>query len=492
MQACPGGCAWPLNGQKRWTTTEGHRTNFSQPFLVLELPVMSFRQHIDFNASPPREAITHTRNSYTLQHKVNLINQVTAQGGFIRRVAHDNGLHHSTLQKWMKQEAELKQEYNDHLKHKRLNRYRVHSANKNPGFGQEVEASLLAFVKAKRSHNLRVTPTMIIAHWRAIDPTAKDYSMTAQRHRVGRFMKRNNLVHRKGTHQAQKQAGATAIINDFVEYIKYKMSLLGITNPAAVVNADETNVYFSPKINSTVCEKGSRTVSIAHSQSSSRCTVMLGGSIDGRKLPPFVIFNGKRVATAPIYQAIQNPEKNGYHPALRYNVQRKAWMDEDLMLYWIDQVWKPYANSIPGPTLLLLDMFQAHLTTHVQWSLAQCGTTVEFIPGGYTSKLQAMDVGINKPFKDHMRNFHEEYMGECAKEELSPKVCRPLVSQWIGKAWDSIPPLTFVKTWKHILGDNPIPSLEEITPYDPLGMIGDSPNTDEKDEAYNSDASLDY
>jgi len=392
----------------------------------------------------------------------------------------------------MKKQEELKKEYKDNLRDKRVNVFRMKSSNLNPGFGKEVEESLRAFVKAKRSHHLRVTPTMLIAHWRAIDPTAKDTSMTAARHRIARFMKRNNLAHRKGTHKAQEKSDAKQVIDDFVHYIKYKISLLGITNPAAVVNADETNVYFSPRINSTICERGSRTVSIAHSQSSSRCTVMLGGSIDGKKLPPFVIFTGKRVASAPVFQALQQPQKNGYNPSLLYNVQHKAWMDEDLMLYWIDKVWKPYANNIPGPTMLILDMFQAHLTAHVQWTLAQCGTIVEYIPGGYTSKLQAMDVGINKPFKDYMRNNHEEYMGACARESTVPRVQRPLVSQWIANAWSSIPSITFLKTWKHILGPNPIPALEEVTPCDPLGMTGSDPTTDDEDEAYNSDVSLDY
>ena len=78
-------------------------------------------------------------------------------------------------------------------------------------------------------------------------------------------------------------------------------------------------------------------------------------------------------------------------------------MDEQSMLEWIWQVWNPIHNCQERIKLLLLCKAMLHMTTLVCQAFTQTNTVVKFIPGGYTSKLQAMDVGIIKPFKDHVR-----------------------------------------------------------------------------------------
>jgi hypothetical protein len=40
------------------------------------------------------------------------------------------------------------------------------------------------------------------------------------------------------------------------------------------------------------------------------------------------------------------------------------------------------------------------------------GTEVDFIIQGYTSKVQVLDVGINKPFKDYVKQSYEEFTVE--------------------------------------------------------------------------------
>ena len=54
---------------------------------------------------------------------------------------------------------------------------------------------------------------------------------------------------------------------------------------------------------------------------------------------------------------------------------------------------------------------------NISKKLAECNTVVDFIPPGYTSKLQILDIGINKPFKNHLRNAYEEFMMEQEQKE---------------------------------------------------------------------------
>ena len=83
-------------------------------------------------------------------------------------------------------------------------------------------------------------------------------------------------------------------------------------------------------------------------------------------------------------------------------------MDEDLMEY-LEYIQQPYVEETAGRfdlpdhnALLTLDSFKArthaHTTDNIK-KMMEHGTIHCVIPGGYTSKLQPLDVSINKPFK---------------------------------------------------------------------------------------------
>jgi DDE superfamily endonuclease len=74
-------------------------------------------------------------------------------------------------------------------------------------------------------------------------------------------------------------------------------------------------------------------------------------------------------------------------------------MDLDLMLQWIEHAWKPSVTCLKV-SYILLDCWTSHLTTAVKEVFENCNTELDLIPKGNTSKLQPMDVGINKPFKN--------------------------------------------------------------------------------------------
>jgi predicted amino acid dehydrogenase len=55
--------------------------------------------------------------------------------------------------------------------------------------------------------------------------------------------------------------------------------------------------------------------------------------------------------------------------------------------------------------MLVLDNFKAHLTQDVKEEIRKANTDLLVIPGGMASQLQALDVVINKPFKDNLRQL---------------------------------------------------------------------------------------
>jgi DDE superfamily endonuclease. len=95
---------------------------------------------------------------------------------------------------------------------------------------------------------------------------------------------------------------------------------------------------------------------------------------------------------------------NNFLVGAYYKVQDNAWMDERLMLQWVEDVLRPWAEEAPDDIVpfLLLDSYQCHMTDAVKHLLNQIGVEYLYNPGGCTRLCQPVDVGINKPFKDRM------------------------------------------------------------------------------------------
>ena len=90
------------------------------------------------------------------------------------------------------------------------------------------------------------------------------------------------------------------------------------------------------------------------------------------------------------------------------HVHEKSWMDEEGVKLWIRKVWNKRPGSLrKESSLFVWDMFKAHTTTVISNTLSELNMKTAVIPGGLTSVLQALDVCLNKPFKDYVRtNWH--------------------------------------------------------------------------------------
>ncbi len=87
-------------------------------------------------------------------------------------------------------------------------------------------------------------------------------------------------------------------------------------------------------------------------------------------------------------------------------------------------------------------------------------TILQYVPGGGTSKLQVLDVGVNKPFKDKMKSLWTLNMVAMIQEAKAagqmnaigwkPKVSREMLADWCLEAWDSITVETITNTWRKI------------------------------------------
>ena len=115
-------------------------------------------------------------------------------------------------------------------------------------------------------------------------------------------------------------------------------------------------------------------------------------------LPPMIIFKGKTDRTISDLNI----------PAgFIVKTQEKAWMDDDLMKVWVEDIWIKHVGAERQKRLdskiRTFDAFAAHLTDDVESQLLEAKTDTLAIPAGCTSKCQPMDVCLNKPFKAILR-----------------------------------------------------------------------------------------
>ena len=109
--------------------------------------------------------------------------------------------------------------------------------------------------------------------------------------------------------------------------------------------------------------------------------------------------------------------KDKFPPGIVVHHHPKGWIDADGVKLWIKIVWSLRPGGLlRKKSLLVWELFQGILADPVKQALHQNNTNIAVIPGGLTSIPQPLDLCLNKPFKDHMREGWMTWMvkgGKC-------------------------------------------------------------------------------
>jgi hypothetical protein len=116
-----------------------------------------------------------------------------------------------------------------------------------------------------------------------------------------------------------------------------------------------------------------------------RLTACVSCAMDGTKLPLFYVFKGK--TGNRLEKSLPNELPTGTIACCQDN----AWMDDVTTVQWVERVWKPYVReNNANKSVLLVDEFRCHMTQKFRTMIADCGTELIIIPGGYTSVLSLL------------------------------------------------------------------------------------------------------
>ncbi|VDO38002.1 unnamed protein product [Haemonchus placei] len=189
-------------------------------------------------------------------------------------------------------------------------------------------------------------------------------------------------------------------------------------SPFNLGNIDEVPVPFDIVHERTVDVKGRENIKIdSTGHEKSNFTNVLGVTAAGEKLKPMIIFKKKLMP------------KGQFPPDVIVKTNEKGWMNQELLKEWIVEVWnkRENHNSDPDRSLLIFDSARCHVTDEVQ-QVWQQYSKIAVIPGGLTKILQPLDIGINKPFKDHLKAGWEKWMTDETKATYTKSGIRKRMS----------------------------------------------------------------
>ena len=144
-------------------------------------------------------------------------------------------------------------------------------------------------------------------------------------------------------------------------------------------------------------------------------TVVFCGTATGDFLPVQVIYKGK---TQRCHAHLSFPP--GWHLAHSAN----HWSTEETMLQYVDQIILPYVGKTrelfgdDTSALVIMDNFKGQITESLFSLLDRHNILVCLLPPNTTDRLQPMDISVNKPAKDHLKQQFSQWFSEQVLTQL--------------------------------------------------------------------------
>ena len=260
-----------------------------------------------------------------------------------------------------------------------------------------------------------------------------------------RFKARNN-IYRRATNVAQQKPADHEKIRNFHLGIRQvaaskeaEAGQLGKFSLSTIANVDQTPLPFNK--GQGYDQMGAKSVWHCGAQSGldkRQGTVQLTILADGEpRIKPLLTFRGKGLR-------ISQTEEKAYDRRVDVKFQENAWCDQNIMNYWVSNMWRrPFAPEAQKPKLLIADVHKAQKTPAIVDKLKrECKTEVVLVPPGCTSLVQPLDVSFNGEFKavidelqtKHMHDNLEQYV----QNSLSASARRVLITKWVGAAWSQV------------------------------------------------------
>lgn len=316
--------------------------------------------------------------------------------------------------------------------------------------GNTLDQQVQAYIWRVREAGGIITSSIVITAARGLvtkhDSSLLDINggpISLKKNWANSLLSRMGLVKRKANTSVSKMT-----VEDF-EKVKNQMLIdikctvvLEDIPPALIINWDQTAINYVPTSNWTMAEVGAKQVEAVGVSDKRQITAVFGCTILGDFLPMQLIYKGKTSAC---------------HPTIPFPADwcithtANHWSNEDTMLQYIEKIVIPYTSKkkeelrLPPdhPSLAIFDVFRGQCTESVCSLLQQNNIHFVTVPANTTDKLQPLDVSVNKPAKDFLREKFNTWYAEKVVEnddssivDMKLQIMKPLCATWMIQLFD--------------------------------------------------------
>ena len=184
-----------------------------------------------------------------------------------------------------------------------------------------------------------------------------------------------------------------------------------------VINWVQTGINVVPSSNYTMEERGAGRVDIAGYGDKSMITATFAATLSGKFLPMQILYGGKTNRCHPKHQfpCVFDVYHNPNH-----------WANEECAIRFIKKIILPYVKTTREElsnsnqtAMVSFDVFKGQTTSAVHNLLEENGIVYVHIPGGFTDKLQPLNVSVNKSAKSYLREKFSTWYAEQVNLQLS-------------------------------------------------------------------------
>lgn len=265
------------------------------------------------------------------------------------------------------------------------------------------------------------------------------------------FCSRYGIVRRRLTKQAQRRPkDENDLVCSFLCFIRrqntqnifhgFKDNVIRCFHPdrfdkACILNMDEVPIPFEFLDGYSYDLCGAKTIAARTNRSGwgkRQATLVLWISADGIcRIKPMLIFHGDEAGQ------LWEKENKLYDKRVTVTFNKTAYNNTSLVTRQLEHDVKPTLGD--KPTLLVWDHAAFHKTDEVKEKLKELNITSAMIPAGCTSLLQPLDVAINKPFKEWLREATDDIIESMPPiETWTTSQRRILTTKIVGMAWEKL------------------------------------------------------
>lgn len=273
------------------------------------------------------------------------------------------------------------------------------------------------------------------------------------------FLSRHNITLRFATNKSQKiPEDYLSVILTWLRFNRRnsqvrkgkndQLQVVGRYSLRSICNMDETPLPFEYLDGQTYADKGSHTVQVKTTRSGwdkRQATLVLAIFADGvMRIKPLILFKGEEILRKIHHINNRAIEMARYDPRVIVQWNPNAYANESVLITWILEQLVP---ALPeGPRLLALDVAKFHKTDAVLDTLRAHDILASMIPAGCTGLVQPLDVSVNKPVKDILRDLvdnaldlYEQKSGIDLRESTKTSAVgerRVLITTCVAEAWE--------------------------------------------------------